>query len=189
MARPRSEDKRQAILQAAIRRFAEDGLNAPTAGIAKAAGVAEGTLFTYFASKDELMNRLYLELKGQLRSALEPAPARAGLREQVRHAWGAYVAWGMAHPQERQVLARLALSDRITTSTRNEGAQTFCDVSRLLETAMAKGALQDQPPAMVGSLMAAMADTTVDYIQRDPVRAEATREAGFKAFWNAIARG
>ena len=80
MARPRSEDKRQAILLAAIRLFAEEGLNAPTARIARTAGVAEGTLFTYFASKDELLNQLYLELKGQLRAAMEPAPPRAGLK-------------------------------------------------------------------------------------------------------------
>ena len=63
MARPRSEDKRQTILRAAIQLFAEEGLNAPTARIAKLAGVAEGTVFTYFTNKDELLNQLYLELK------------------------------------------------------------------------------------------------------------------------------
>lgn len=188
MARPRSEDKRQAILLAATRLFAEEGLNAPTARIAKSAGVAEGTLFTYFASKDELLNQLYLELKGQLRSAMAP-PVRAGLREQVRQAWLTYVIWGVAHPREHQVLARLGLSDRISEATRAEGLQAFCDVSRLLEAGMAKGVLRDQPPAFVGALMAAMADTTMDFINRAPAAAETTREAGFAAFWNAITRG
>jgi len=186
MARPRSEDKRQAILQAATRLFAEEGLNAPTARIAKTAGVAEGTLFTYFASKDELLNQLYLELKAQLRSAMEPIPARAGLREQVRQAWITYVAWGIAHPQERQVLAKLGLSDRITGATRAEGLQAFCDVSRLLEAGMAKGVLKDLPAAFVGSLMSAMAETTMDFINRDPAAAEGTLQAGFAAFWKAI---
>ena len=189
MARPRSEDKRQAILLAATRLFAEEGLNAPTARIARSAGVAEGTLFTYFASKDELLNQLYLELKGQLRSAMDPAPAGAGLREQVRQAWLTYVAWGVAHPQERQVLAKLGLSDRVTEATRNEGLQAFCDVSRLLETGMAKGVLRDQPPSFVGALMAAMAETTMDFTSHDPASAERTREAGFAAFWNAITQG
>ena len=189
MARPRSEDKRQAILLAAIRLFAEEGLNAPTARIARTAGVAEGTLFTYFASKDELLNQLYLELKGQLRAAMEPAPPRAGLKEQVRQAWLTYVAWGVAHPQERQVLAKLGMSDRISETTRTQGFQAFCDVSRLLEAGMAKGVLRDQAPAFVGALMAAMADTTMDFINRGPAAAEATREAGFAAFWNAISGG
>ena len=40
--------------------IAEVGLGAPTAKIARRAGVAAGTLFTYFANKEELLN----ELKG-----------------------------------------------------------------------------------------------------------------------------
>jgi hypothetical protein len=44
MARPRSEDKRNAILNPATQVIAVDGVSAPTARIAKIAGVAEGTL-------------------------------------------------------------------------------------------------------------------------------------------------
>jgi hypothetical protein len=67
MARPLSEEKRTAILEATAEVVAMLGVSAPTAKIAKEAGVAEGTLFTYFANKDELLNGLYLELKmGQL---------------------------------------------------------------------------------------------------------------------------
>jgi hypothetical protein len=54
---------------------------------------------------------------------------------------------------------------------------------------MAKGVLRDQPAAFVGALMAAMADTTMDFVKRDPAAAEHTREAGFAAFWNAITHG
>jgi hypothetical protein len=36
--------------------------------------------------------------------------------------------------------------------------------------------------------MAAMAETTMDFINRVPDAAERTREAGFAAFWNAITR-
>ena len=58
MARPRSEDKRSATVSpdAAAQVVAEYGVSAPTAKISKVAGVAEGTLFTYFATKDELLN-------------------------------------------------------------------------------------------------------------------------------------
>ena len=70
MARPRSEDKRAAILEAAAEAVAVLGVSAPTAKIAKGAGVAEGTLFTYFANKNELLNQLYLELKTDLGNAI-----------------------------------------------------------------------------------------------------------------------
>jgi AcrR family transcriptional regulator len=63
VARPRSDEKRADILAAAGRVIGDFGPSAPTARIAKEAGVAEGTIFIYFDTKDELLNELYLELK------------------------------------------------------------------------------------------------------------------------------
>jgi len=71
LARPKSEGKRNAILDAATRVFAERGLTAaPTSEISKRAGVAEGTLFTYFKTKDDLINSLYREIKLELADAM-----------------------------------------------------------------------------------------------------------------------
>jgi AcrR family transcriptional regulator len=71
VARPKSEDRRNAILDAATRVFAERGLSAaPTSEISKQAGVAEGTLFTYFNTKDGLINALYREIKLELADAM-----------------------------------------------------------------------------------------------------------------------
>ncbi len=66
MARPKSEDKKQALLEAATAAFAQSGIAASTSAIARSAGVAEGTLFRYFATKDELLNELYLAIKLRL---------------------------------------------------------------------------------------------------------------------------
>jgi AcrR family transcriptional regulator len=101
MARPLSEEKRTAILEAATEVVAMLGVSAPTATIAKEAGVAEGTLFTYFANKDELLNRLYLELKMDLRDAMMTGyPAGKSLVDRNRHVWDRFVGWGSAHPYE-----------------------------------------------------------------------------------------
>jgi len=56
MARMRSPEKRKALLEAAVLEIDASGLSAPTSRIASRAGVAEGTLFTYFANKDALLN-------------------------------------------------------------------------------------------------------------------------------------
>jgi len=62
MARVKSPEKRSAILEVAVHEIADTGLGAPTAKIAQRAGIAAGTLFTYFSNKEELLNELYLEL-------------------------------------------------------------------------------------------------------------------------------
>jgi AcrR family transcriptional regulator len=96
VARPKSEDKRNAILDAATRVFAERGLTAaPTSEMSKQAGVAEGTLFTYFKTKDDLINALYREIKLQLADAMMSGfPRKKSVRTRLRHVWDSYVNWG-----------------------------------------------------------------------------------------------
>ena len=189
MARPRSEDKRNAILEAATKVFAEQGASAPTARIARAAGVAEGTLFTYFESKDALLNELYLTIKAGLRETmLDGYPQRAALRERAQHVWVAYVNWGVAHPEGRKVMAQLTVSERVSVESKSLGSAPFGGVQEMLKEAMAKGVLRDLSPAFVGALLSAMAETTIGFIEREPRHAKRYREAGFEAFWNAIAK-
>ena len=58
--RPPVADKREAILKAATRVFAQRGFfNAQVADVAKAAGVAAGTVYLYFRSKDDLLVSLF----------------------------------------------------------------------------------------------------------------------------------
>ena len=189
MARPRSPDKRDIILKAAGQLFADEGLNAPTVRIAKAAGVAEGSIFTYFASKDELINELYLELKGELRAAVVLPPDTTDLRECLWKAWHGYVSWGVAHPREHRLLTVLALSGRITEAAQAQALDAFGDVADVLRQAMALGALRQQSPGFVGALMSGMADTTVDFIRHCATDGDLTCRDGFSAFWNAISHG
>src|SRR5438067_4118565 len=53
-------DKREAILRAAIRVFARKGyFNSKVADIAAAAGIADGTVYLYFKSKDEILHSIF----------------------------------------------------------------------------------------------------------------------------------
>ncbi len=53
-------DKHEAILRAAIRVFAHNGyFNSKVADIASAAGVADGTVYLYFKSKEEILHSIF----------------------------------------------------------------------------------------------------------------------------------
>ena len=58
--RPVVADKREAILRAAIRVFAHNGyFNSKVADIAREAGVADGTVYLYFKSKEEILHSIF----------------------------------------------------------------------------------------------------------------------------------
>jgi len=56
-------DKRDKILEVMLRLIKEQGIQAtPMAQVAKEAGVAAGTIYHHFASKEQLVNELYLKV-------------------------------------------------------------------------------------------------------------------------------
>jgi len=73
----RANDKRGRILEAAVKVFAERGFHSATvAGIARAAGVADGTIYLYFKGKDDLLLRLFDEKMTELLAEARAAIAR-----------------------------------------------------------------------------------------------------------------
>lgn len=192
MARPKSGEKRSAILDAATRVFAQQGIGAPTARIASEAGIAEGSLFTYFATKDVLLNELYLAIKADLRDAMMPGyPLTESPRNRAWHTWQALVDWGAAQGEKRQVMNILSLSDRLTAESKAAGMEAFSAANAMLSDIVSRGPMRDihaAPAAMAftGALLSAMAETTIDFMGRDPARASQFRQGGFDAFWRAV---
>jgi TetR/AcrR family transcriptional regulator, fatty acid metabolism regulator protein len=65
-ARPRTSDKRERILRAAIKLFARHGFfHSQVADVAKAAGVASGTVYLYFQNKDDLLVSIFDRMMGE----------------------------------------------------------------------------------------------------------------------------
>lgn len=188
MARPLSEAKREAILNAATKLVATQGVGAPTAAIAREARIAEGTLFTYFANKDELLGQLYLALKTDLASAvLKDYPAAGSIRARFQHVWNSFVDWGADTPAKRKAIRQLAVSDRVTDEIRRRGALAFADISAMLEQSRTDGVLKQHSQIFVGTVMEALTEAMLDLIAREPHRREHYKQAGFEVLWHGLA--
>src|SRR5277367_2934520 len=188
MARPRSDDRRSAILSAAIRVIAAQGLGAPTATIAKEAGVSNGSLFTYFETKADLLNQLYIALKREMAAAaLDGLPTGGDTREQVLHMWSHWLRWAASSPEKRRTLAHLGVSDDITPESREIGHQKMAGIARLLQRSRENGPMRNAPLGFVVALMNAMADATIDFMVSDPANANKHSKAAFEALWRVVA--
>jgi AcrR family transcriptional regulator len=188
MARPRSDDKRSAIMAAAIRVIASQGLSAPTATIAKEAGVSNGSLFTYFETKADLLNQLYTELKAEMAAAaLDGLPADGDIHRQMLHIWSHSLRWATSCPDKRRTLVHLGVSDDITPESREAGHRTMAGVARLLERSRENGPMRDAPLGFVVALMNALTDATIDFMILDPEGADQHAAAAFGAMWRMLA--
>src|SRR5258708_35394359 len=106
------QDKQEAILKAAVKVFSARGFwNTPTSLVSKTAGIADGTLFTYFKTKDDLITEVYLEIKRDLaHSLLDGFPESGSIHDKLRHFWTRYIQWGIAHPDEFKAMHQIGTS-------------------------------------------------------------------------------
>src|SRR5258708_11270626 len=189
VAGPKSEDKRNAILDAATRVFAERGLSAaPTSEISKQAGVAEGTLFTYFETKDDLINALYREIKLELADAMmSDFPRKKNVRTRLWHVWDRYVNWGIANPKQRKVLAQLTVSEVLSKEARAAGGAPFVDFQTMIRDAIDGRVFRDDLPAeLISKSLAVLVEGTIDLTVANPSKANKYRDSGFQMFWAGI---
>jgi AcrR family transcriptional regulator len=187
MPRPRSGEKRAAILEAATRVIVAQGLSAPTMGIAKEAGIANGSLFTYFETKADLFNRLYLELKTEMAlAATKDLREDADLRAQSLQMWRNWTNWAVSFPDKRRALAQLGVSDEITPETRAAAHRSMSRLRELLERCRAGGPMSKAPMSFVLLLMNAIAEGTMDFMTQDPQNAKKHCKMGFEALWRML---
>lgn len=189
MARPKSVDKRLAILDAAVRLFAERGpASTPTAAISVAARVAEGTLFTYFATKEDLVNEVYRTLKREIADSLATAyPKAADARVRFRHVWDRYVEWGISHPEKFRVLEQLHSSDSITAESRDIGTAALKEIERLAKDGIRKKRIRNTSLPYLASVMTTLAETTIAFAAGNRHSRYDYSAAGFEIFWAGIA--
>jgi AcrR family transcriptional regulator len=191
VARPKSETKRNAILDAATRVFAERGLTAaPTSEISKQAGVAEGTLFTYFKTKDDLINALFREIKlEQADAIMSDFPRKKSVRTRLRHVWDGYVNWGMKNPEQRKVLSQLQVSGMLSKQSLEAGSAPYVEMYNMTRDAIEQHILRaDLPGELISKMLAASAEATMDLIVLKPAMATKYRNGGFEIYWAGIAR-
>jgi AcrR family transcriptional regulator len=98
--RQKKDAKRAALMQAAVRVFADNGYHSATIrDIVDSAGVAVGTFYFYFPDKETLFIFLYEETADFLLQTLQQAIAgRATLPQQLSAAIQAYVNIGVFEP-------------------------------------------------------------------------------------------
>ncbi|MGA2728873.1 MAG: TetR/AcrR family transcriptional regulator [Terracidiphilus sp.] len=186
MPRPKSDSKRKAILDAAQRVIAERGVgNSPTSAISKAAGVAEGSLFTYFANKDELLNELYLEMRRDFDRNLTAYPHDSDTATRLRYVWDTFVNLGIAQPTRLTVLRQIRATGKLLKENERAGVMVL-ETLRATREAVEGGEFHDAPLEFMVLLLRAHAEATIEFILAHPELEAQSRESGFNLIWRGL---
>jgi TetR/AcrR family fatty acid metabolism transcriptional regulator len=158
-ARTDPGDKRARILAAAERVFAKRGFFAARVSeIAKDAGVADGTIYLYFKSKDDVLISLFesrmKQVNAALREAIATAPANEPI-EQLRAFIRTYLRLVHDEPAAAEVLTiELRQSSKFMKEYENvEFADFLRTLGGLIAAGQARGEIDASVPSHVAARM------------------------------------
>lgn len=153
--KPAGGDKRERILDAAERVFARHGFyTARVAEIARDAGVADGTIYLYFKSKDDLLISLFESRMERVNTELQAKVGEVDTApEKIRVFLNAYAALAKEHPHVAEVLTiELRQSSKFMKEYANPRFGEFLRMlAHIVEQGQKAGELDNKIPAHVAA--------------------------------------
>lgn len=186
------KDKKTAIMDAALKLFTERGFHGTsTAQISKEAGVGTGTLFIYFPTKEDLINSLYFEVKGQLSQSMgKEFEAQSTFQDKFRKIWSNLVKWGVDNQEEFLFVGQFCSSPYITKFTREEVMKEYVFLHDLVNEGIKTGVIRDFSSELTIAMFYQASRTVVNLILDSDLSQDKNKfiEDGFQIIWNGLVK-
>ncbi|MDR7665638.1 TetR/AcrR family transcriptional regulator [Methanosarcina sp. Z-7115] len=186
------KDKKTAIMESALKLFTERGFHGTsTAQISKEAGVATGTLFNYFPTKEDLINSLYFEVKGQLSQSMgKEIETQSTFQDKLRKIWLNLIKWGVDNREEFLFVGQFCSSPYITKFTREEVMKEYVFLHDLVNEGIKTGVIRDFSAELTIAMFYQASRTVVNLILGSDSSQDKNKfiEDGFQIIWKGLAK-
>jgi TetR/AcrR family fatty acid metabolism transcriptional regulator len=169
MARKRVGNKRERIIAAAAKLFGDKGYHdTTTAEIAESAGVAAGTIYIYFSSKEELLVAVFEEFLGRHMQRLREGVERETTpRDKLMRLLTLGLELMQDNPDSARIfLSQLRQSTKMITTVAKRSSRAYKDIIEDILTEGAQtGLCRDvNVPATASMLFGAFQSTVLDWV-------------------------
>ena len=184
-------DKQTEILAAALQLFVELGFHGtPTSLIAKEAGVANGTLFHYYKTKDDLIVALYLEIKKKMLacSALEFG-AEETLKAKFKYVYVNTMQWGLENKNEFKYVQQFINSPFMSLIPIEVRQQMIKSLVDLIDQGIKMDIIKPLPIDFISTLISSQLFGVNQYLINadfDPVKQKGVINDSFELIWKMI---
>lgn len=167
-------DRQKQILSAALKLFVAYGFHGtPTSKIADEAGVANGTLFHYYKTKDELVVGLYNDIKNELAMSLSAIPHDNDfIAPKFRRIFIHTVYWALKNKDKFYYLQQFYLSPHRFKVSAETMQQQNSVATTLIKECIRKKLMKQLPPDMAFAMFNSQIFGIYQYLTSGPFSAE-----------------
>ena len=178
------EDKKERILNAALKLFVEKGIdNTSTSLISKEADVATGTMYLYFENKVDLISKLYIYIKEESMVNFLDLIEYSVSYESLEKFWMETVEWGVNNPNKFRFMMQFNPSPYHTEDIESKFSDFGKNVVKLIEDGIKNKLLKDLPPEYILDFLSAHFTFTVEFIIRTKTK---ERKIFFETLFDGI---
>lgn len=186
-------DKKAEILAAALKLFVESGFHGtPTSKIAKEAGVANGTLFHYYKTKDDLIIGLYIDIKSRLGACIRPQSLPGeDTKATCKRNYVDALYWAMDNEAEFRFVQQFTSSPYLMLITPGEIQQQSKAWLAMIEEGINKGEVEQLPLEYINTLISSTIYGLHQYLNMAKLSSEKQSEMiedSFERLWRMIAK-
>jgi len=189
--RTKDEQKRIAIRDATIIEVVKGGLtSASIAKIAKRAKLAQGTIYLYFDTKEDLLRQTYIEIKHMMRDSLmnhyDPSGDSA---TNIRDVWFALLEYAISHPNHFTFAEYITSANLFGEREEPELKKIEKEMKAVILTAIEDGTLIDAPYESLQVILVAPVNALSKKITMQKQRiSKQVKVKTFDLIWQGIAK-
>lgn len=184
-------DKKQKLLDAALKLFVEYGFHdTPTSKIAKEAGIANGTLFYFFPTKDDLVTSLYLRHKIEMSDYInEHLSQETTLKGIMKSYYSSALTWALQHRLEFRFMEQFNSSPYLNQIAASELEKYSRPVRELIHKGITEKVIKPIDVEIIHLLIMAHTFSINQYLANrsfPPEQEQAIIQQTFELLWDMI---
>jgi AcrR family transcriptional regulator len=135
--------KKETIIQAAMKLLTSNGVQAtPMSAIAKEANTGMGTIYNYFATKEDLINAIYLYIKEDEVRSVMLSGSQDSIKRQFDHFYAVLVRYFIKNPLHFQFMDQFHNSPLLTEATKEKGMKSVQPFMELITKGQQQGIIK-----------------------------------------------
>jgi len=157
--------KKEAILQSTLELIKDNGFHGtPISMIAKHAGVASGTIYHYFSSKDEIIMELNRKIKGEMVAAMfTEGSTKKEYKQQFFDGWINLCKYFINNPEALFFHEQFNSSPFAKIASKKNGKGTISKFNEFFQLGMDKGYLKKMEYLLIASAVFGCITATAKY--------------------------
>lgn len=165
-------EKQEKILITALKLFVQNGFHGtPTSKIAKEAGVANGTLFHYYQTKEDLIVSLYLYVKSKMGKYIEENSSQeSDIKELFKEQFQLVMEWSMDNRDEfyyTQLFNNSPYSTLLSPEQIRKELKKSCDQ---IQDAIDKGVFKNRDVDFIHTIMGSHVYGLYSYLMKNKLK-------------------